>query len=207
MQGFPARLAAALAAALLTAGAALASPFDDLLKRVPDSANAVLYANIRALYSSPFGVSRNWQQKLQGSFQGGLTGLPPVAERVVIAQHIDPSSMQPAWRIELVQVGQEIKPEDVVRREAGTRDLVSGLPVVFSPRGSVFVFFNPRTLAEAIPPDRQKLSRWIRFCDHSTGPSVSPYLRGAAEESAAGAQAVFAVDLKDMFDPAGIGGG
>src|SRR4051812_11898820 len=113
MQGFPARFAAALAGILLTAGAGLASPFDDLLKRVPDSANAVLYANVRALYSSPYGVSHNWQQKLEGSFQGGLTGLPPVAERVVIAQHIDPSSMQPAWRIELVQVSQPIKPEDV----------------------------------------------------------------------------------------------
>src|SRR5207248_581774 len=84
-------------------------------------------------------------------------------ERVVIAQRLDPTSLQPAWRVELVQLGQEVKPDDVARREGGTKDQVRGLPVVVSPRGSFFVFFSPRVVAEACPADRQKLGRGLRL--------------------------------------------
>jgi hypothetical protein len=195
---------AAMAAALLAAGAAPAGPYDDLLRRVPEHANAVLFANVRALQSSPYGVNHSWARKLESDYQGGLTDLPPVAERVVIAQQLDPTSLQPAWRIELVQLGQEIKPDDVARREGGTKDAVRGVPVVASPRGCFFVFVAPRVVAEACPPDRQKLGRWLQFCEKSSRPVVSEYLRDAGEAAALGAQAVFAVDLKDMFDQPGV---
>jgi hypothetical protein len=195
--------AAAMTAVLLAAGAAPAGPYDELLKRVPDPANAVLFANVRALRSSPYGVNHSWARKLESNYQGGLTDLPPTAERAVIAQRLDPSTLQPAWRLELVQLGQEVKPDDVARSEGGTLDRVRGLPVVVSPRGSFFVFFSPRVAAEACPADRQKLGRWLQFCEKSRGPAVSDYLRQAAE-AAAGPEAVFAVDLKDMFDVPGL---
>jgi hypothetical protein len=205
MRGFRYRLVAALAAALLAAGTAPgASPFDDLLRRVPDSANFALFANIRALYNSPLGVQRNWAGLVQRNYAGGLTSLPPNAERLVVAQRLDPSTMQYSWRLELVQLSSPINAEDVARREQGTLEKIRGLSVVMSPRRSFFVQFAPQVVAEAHPADRQKLCRWLYFCERNEKPVVSEYLREAAASAVGGAQAVMAVDLKDMFDPAGV---
>jgi hypothetical protein len=205
MRGFHHRLGVAVAAALVAAGsAAAASPFDELLRHVPDTANSVMYVNVRAMYNSQLGRDRHWQQNIERNYMGGLNSLPPTAERAVVGQRIDPSTLQAAWRVELVQLTAPVSIADVARRVGGQEDKVAGHSVVLTPRGSFFVEFGPRLAGEGYPADRQKLGRWIRFCEHSTRPTVSPYLQQAAEEAGEGAQAVLAMDLQDVFDLPGI---
>jgi hypothetical protein len=203
MQPFSHRLAAALAVALLTATAAPAAPLDDMLRRIPDTANAVSLINVRALYGSPLGVSRNWQQRIQQNYAEGLSSLPPTVERVLVAQHIDPATMAHTYKITLLLMNQNVTPAQVASREGGALDQVGGLSVVLS-RGSYFIPFTPRLVAEAHPADRQRLARWLDFCQRNTKPVISPYLQEAVAGASFGAVAVMAVDLKDVFDPQGI---
>jgi hypothetical protein len=205
MRGFQHRLGAAVAAALVAAGtAAAASPFDELLRHVPEDANCVLFVNVRAIYSSQVGRDRHWHQNIDRCYNSGLCNLPPAADRVVVAQRTDPSTLQAAWRIELVQLDAPVNIADVARHVGGHEDKVADLDVVLSPRGSYFVAFNPRLAGEAYPADRQKLGRWIRFCEHSSRPVVSRYLQQAAEDAGEGAQAILAMDLQDVFDLPGV---
>jgi hypothetical protein len=203
MRGLHHRTALALGAALLAASASAAGPFDELLRRVPDSANAILYANVRALENSPVGRQKNWAEKVRKDFQGGLTNLPPTAERKVVAQRIDPRTLQADWRIELVQTNQPLQAERCAQRVGGSLDKLGGLTVILAPRGSYFVQFGTHVAAEAFPADRQKLSRWISYCEKATRPVVSQYLQEAALD-ANGTTIVFAVDLQDVFDLPGI---
>ncbi len=204
MRGFRHLPGLAVIATLLAAGLAAAAPYDDLLQRVPEQANSILFANVRALYNSALGRELNWHRKLESDYVGGLTNLPPQADRAVMAQRMDPTTLQAAWRIELVQLNMPITAADLARRVSGTMDQVGGFNVVASPRGSFFVEFSPRLFAEAYPADRQKLSRWLQFCQKNTRPVVSPYLLDSAADAGEGAQALLAIDLKDVFDMPGI---
>jgi hypothetical protein len=192
-----------VAAVLVAATAAPAAPLDDLLRRIPEHANAVLLVNVRAIYNSPLGTSRNWAQQAQENYVGGLTRLPAVVDQMLVAQHIDPNTLTHNWRLRMLRLNQDVTAEQIAQREAGTLDTIGGVPVVLS-RGSYFVHFNPRLVAETHPADRQKLSRWIKFCQTNDKVVITPYLLDAVAGAGLGAQAVFAIDLKDVFDPAGI---
>jgi hypothetical protein len=198
------RWAAALAAIPLLAAAAVASPFDDLLKRVPDTANAIMFANVHALQRSPLGQKSKWGEQSAQKFQAGISHLPPTAERLLVALHIDPHSLHYDWRIELVQMPGAVDCEGVCRREGGTREKIAGLNAVLSPRGSYFVQLQPSVFAEVHPADRQRVGRWVRFCQTNNAPVVSPYLRDAAEATGFSSSAVLAVDLRDLFNEEGL---
>ncbi len=203
MHGPMSRLVAAAVAACAASGFASASPFDDLLRRIPDHANAVLCVNTRAILNSPLGRKNDWSEECRRKYVAGLTDMPPATERMVVGLHFDPSTLQPTWRLEVVQLSKPVKPEGVARRLSSTVDTVEKVPVVLSPGRAYFVVFAPEVMAEACPPDRQKLGRWVRFCQENSRPVVTRYLQQAAED-ATGARAVFAIDLKDLFDPEGI---
>jgi hypothetical protein len=196
-------LAGALAVCLMATPGASAAPLDFMLNRIPDSANFVFMANVGAIQKSPLGVSRNWAQQSQQYYNGGLTSMPPIVDRVLIAQQIDPNTMHHVWKIKIALLNQDVTAEKLAARESGTLDKVGGLPVVLS-RGEYFVQFEPRIVAEAHPADRQKLARWLSFAQRNTKPVISQYLVDVVAGAGFGAQAVMAVDLKDVFDRQGI---
>src|SRR5215831_11299947 len=127
------RWAGAIAAFFVTAGTASCYPFEDLLKGVPNRANAVFLVNARGLQRSTLGINRNWAEKRRRDYLGGLVHLPPTVNRLLVGEQLDTTALQPSWRIALIELSEPITPAEILRRESGTQDTIGGLPVVISP--------------------------------------------------------------------------
>jgi hypothetical protein len=197
-------IAALFALALGAAGAGAASPFDDLLRRVPDQANAVLLLGIQAALKSPLGIKENWAQKHRLTFLGGLSGAAPGVVRMAVGAQLNPGTLQNTWEVALIQLERPTKASELVRVVSGAPDSMVGQQVVLSPRNAYFVPFEPRVIGMMRPADRQATARWIRTA-RSPGPlSLSPYLRDAVAAMPANAQGLMAIDLENVLDAAGL---
>jgi hypothetical protein len=204
MDRFHLRYPAAIAALFVTVGTASCYPFEDLLKGVPNRANAVFLVNVRAIQRSALGVNRNWAEKQRRNYLGGLTNLPPTVNRLVVGEQLDTTALHPSWRIALVDLSEPITPAELLRHESGTQDTIGGLPVVVSPRGRVFLFLSDKLIAECETVNRQEISRWLNAYKGRRQSNLSKYLTDAAEGMRPGAQVTLAFDLSDVFDLEGV---
>ncbi len=195
---------AAMAMFFVTAGTASCYPFEDLLKAIPNRANAVFLINLRAIQRSPMGINRNWAEKQRRDYLGGLTNLPSTVTRLIVGEQLDTTALQPSWRIALFDLSEPITPEEILRRESGSRDNIGGLPVVISPRGRVFLFLSSKLIAQFETVNRQDIARWLRTYKAQSRPNLSPYLKDAAEGMTPGSQAMLAFDLSEVFDLEGV---
>src|SRR5690349_19009409 len=65
--------------------AAAAEPMDDLLRRVPSDANAVLAIDVGRMYTSPIAVTHNWKKTHEKDYVSVAAGIPPSTKRIVVA--------------------------------------------------------------------------------------------------------------------------
>jgi hypothetical protein len=193
-----------IAAFFVTVQTAYCFPFEDLLKGVPNRANAVFMVNARGLQRSAMGINRNWAEKRRRDYLGGLVQLPPSVNRLLVGEQLDTTSLQPSWRIALIELSEPMTPAEILRRESGTQDTINGLPVVISPRGRVFLFLSNKLIAEFETVNRQDIARWLNAYKMRSQASVSKYLKDAAEEIRPGAQVTLAFDLSEVFDLEGV---
>lgn len=78
---------------LLLAGAIVIGPiaaargqqFDELAKRLPAGANAVVLLNVDKILSSPMGVVEGWKTKHEQRYSAGLSVIPPDALQAIFA--------------------------------------------------------------------------------------------------------------------------
>jgi hypothetical protein len=197
-------IALALLVSITGVTASAASPFDDLLTRVPPDANVIMVADIPAIQNSPFGAARKLAEKRLRDYRSGLTDIPPTARRAVIAEVFDYATLRPVWRMGIIEVSTPLTPDQVAKRQTGTLDTVGGLPVVVCPKGELFVFFSPTIIGEVTGIQRQELARWLRAGNSRKQPAISDYLRQAAESVGTDAQLVEAFDLDEVFHSAGL---
>lgn len=195
--------AAAVLAALLVPAACVAADFPDLLRRVPEQANALLLMDVQRLHNCPLGQKEGWAKHHERDYVSGVASLPPTAAKVVVAAHLDPGALEHTWKIGLMESTKDVTLEQLARGEAGTRDTVAGEPVLLSPRNAYFLSFGPRTKGMMHPANRQELARWVRSAKKGGGPAVSEYLREAARGVTA-APIVMALDMADVVDPQGV---
>src|SRR5262245_9729572 len=71
--------------------------FDDLLAKIPMSANAVVLLDAERLFASPIGVREGWKNKYEQSFAAGLVTMSPDTQRLVLAAQLDYEFMKPQW--------------------------------------------------------------------------------------------------------------
>jgi hypothetical protein len=187
--------------AILAAPCFGAEQFDQLLARVPESANALIFVNVPALHKSALGKKDHWDTQHQTSYLGGVTAIPPTVNRLVIAAQINARTLGKAWSVALAEMTKQVSMSEIAQHEGGTPDDVGGLPVVASPRDAYFVQFGPQTVGTMFPANRQELSRWIQFARQNSQPSVSTFLRDAAPTAYDPSQIVLAVDMTDLLDP------
>ena len=64
-------------------------PADELMRRVPPSANALLVIDAKALETTPLAVQQGWKQKLEAANAARPLMLPPEADRIVVAAQLD----------------------------------------------------------------------------------------------------------------------
>jgi 2-phospho-L-lactate guanylyltransferase (CobY/MobA/RfbA family) len=185
------------------AGAEFAqAQLNQLLTRVPNSANAIVVVHADAVLSTPMAKNGNWQQERRRASQAGLVTVPPTTEWFVIAAEMDYEYMQPLWEIAAAYMTRPPAMKEVAQRTGGRLDRLAGTDAVERPNDSYVVSFGPRVVGAMSPANRQHVIRWVRESRSRKQPDLSPYLATAAEAaSRPNNQIVVAFDLADLLAP------
>ncbi len=181
---WPIGLAAGLALVMATAAPSRAQHPEliELLRRVPDSTNALVIVKANELFDAPLALREQWRERRHDA-----PSVAPDATRdadyVVFASRMNlVGGLERAWEIGLAHLAAPTTPQAIVRAEGGTLDELGGKPLIWSPRKAFIVPFAPRVVAMAFFDDRQAVARWIASTEGRTDLPLSPYLAKVAEK-------------------------
>lgn len=173
-----------------------ADEFQELVRLVPRSANAIVLLNVEKAKDSPMGLRENWKANIEKAFEAGMIRVPPQATRFVLASQIDLEFMEPLWEAAIVDLDRKLSLKQIAKRRGGVLDTIENLPALALPNDTYFVKFGPKTLGAMGPANRQVVARWIRDVRKPSPPPLSAYLQQAAVFSDdTGSQIIMAVDL------------
>jgi hypothetical protein len=170
------------------------SPYKDLLRRLPDSTNALVVANVPALRQA-LGVAPG--TTLMAS------DFPIAANQFVMGAQLDLGERRHLWSIAMCQLARKMPMQDVAKAENEPVDDVAGYSVVASQRNGYFVELGPELFGAGSPANRQQLKRWLSYQKTNQLAALSPYLLQAANPSDP-ALVVMAVDLADSLCPTAV---
>jgi hypothetical protein len=182
---------------LAATGRAQDSPYQDLLRRLPDSTNVLVVADIPALRNA-LGVAPG--STLMAADVGSF---PVMAGKFVMGAQIDLSERKHLWSIAMAQLTGKMTIQDVATAEGEPVDQFAGYSIVPTPRNAYFVEVGKDILAVRTPADRQQLKRWLGYQKNNPLVALPPYLLQAANP-AKPALAVMAISLEDSLDPAAL---
>src|SRR5262245_58491549 len=194
--------AIATIAMAIGSAATAAEPFADMLKRVPDNANTLIMVDLAALRASPMGVKQGWEKQNERDFYGGISGIPPAVQQLLVASYLDPSTLSKSWDVTLAQLDTAATPVALARREGGSVDPTNP-ELVASSRNAFFTVFEPKLVGARCPANRQEMVRWQRFAAKNDRPVVTDYLQQVVKDSA-GKHIVLAIDITDVLDAPGV---
>jgi hypothetical protein len=190
---------AVLLAALLVPPPARAQ-FRELVDRLPRTANAIVILNMEKAKNSPLGKAEGWSVKVGQAFEAGISRVPRVATRFVLAAELDFQTMQPTWEVALMDTAQPLSQDEIIKQRRGIPDVVEKLPAVAMANNVILVQFAPTTFGAMGPANRQAVVRWVREVQSKSRQPLSPYLEKAAGYSDdAGTEIIMAVDLDGVF--------
>lgn len=171
--------------------------FQEMVKQLPRSANAVVLLNMEKAKQSPMGVREGWSANLEKAFQAGLVRVPPQATRFVLAAEIDLEFMEPAWEAAILDSDTDISMDEIAKNRGGVLDTIEGLPAVVLPNDTYVLQLGPRTLGAMGPGKRQAVVRWIRESRDTSLPRLPGYLDKLASYSdTAGSEIIMGIDLQ-----------
>lgn len=177
--------------------------FDDLLYRIPASANALMVIDVKAVHSSPLAVKEGWASQHEASYVNKPLILPPESDRLVLASQMNPNrDFAQAWEGAVMSLTESLSMRSIARAEGGYVDEIGGLPAAWTPSDAYFVSFDSKTLGVMHPAHRQAISRWAEYSKQNRTVNVSSYLKEAAGMvDGRTTQIVMAIDLKDVVQP------
>ncbi len=200
----PQLIACSVAVICLAIHVATASAqFQDLVKRIPATANTIVIFNVEKILASPLAIKEDWRQKQQQAFASGMVLLPPQATHAVLASQLDLEFMHPIWEVAVLDLNTDASIEAIAKRRNGVVDEVAGVPAVALPDDTYLVEFSPRTVGRMAPANRQSVARWVRQSQTNAEVSLSPYITEAvryAEE--VGTEIIMGMDLQDAITAA-----
>jgi hypothetical protein len=177
-----------------------ADEFQDLVNKIPRSANAVVLLNMDKAKASPMGLKEKWSEKIEQAFEDGLVRVPAQARRFVLASQIDFEFMQPLWESAVIELDQDLSSTEMNKMRRGTLETIEGLPAIARPNDTYLVKLAPKLVGAMGPANRQAVVRWIRDTRKPLPPPLSPYLQKAAVYSdKAGSEIIMAIDLDGVF--------
>jgi hypothetical protein len=174
-----------------------ADPVNDLLVRIPPSANAVAVVDVEGLFKSKLGVKERWNGRYLTDYANGLVPFPPSVQKAVLAAKIDPDTISADWELGVVRLKSPFAMKKLAEKEAVTLERVEGLPLVATERRTCFVELRPQTLAVTNHQNRQDVARWLRGTRDATKPLISEYLLEAVTDPQG--QYHLALDLQDVL--------
>lgn len=178
----------------------------ELLRFVPDDANAIAIVRLQELVDSPVGRDEDWQTSRTANYLEGSVTLPPWVTTLVRASHVRPGVPGGEWSVGLLTLPRTFELEGLASREASSVQTISGHKAVWSQRrNGYFVELVPavlgklRVLGIVSPATRQDVVQWIDFASQTEAPVLRPYLAQAADPELG--EVVIAMDLSNLFDP------
>lgn len=189
-----------VAAALIPA----ADPTNELLLRVPSSANAVAVVDVEGLFKSKLGVKEGWSRRDYTDYASGLVAFPPTVQTAVLASKIDPDTISADWELGVVRLKQPFAMKKLAEKESAPLEKLEGYSLVATERRTSFVELRAQTVAVTNHQNRQDVARWLRDTRDLTRPTISEYLLEAVTGSKG--QYHLALDLQDVvqFDDAKV---
>jgi hypothetical protein len=177
-----------------------ADEFQDLVRQIPRSANAIILLNMEKAKSSPLGLKEGWKEKVEEAFTAGLVPVPPQATRFVLSSQIDYEFKEPLWEAAVIDLDAELSMDQIAKLRGGTPDRIEGLAALARPNDTYIVQLGPKRIAAMGPGNRQTVVRWIREVRKPSPPPLSPYLQKAALYSdESGSQIIMALDLEGVM--------
>lgn len=176
---------------------------DELLNRIPNTANAIMVIDVEATLASPLAKKQGWQAKFSQEIANRPLMLPSEASRVVVASELDfGSAFTPRWELAMMKTPQPLAARDIARAEGGYAETIEGRPAVWAPSDAYFVSLEAQVLGAVHPADRQWVARWVRSVNlERTSPVISYFLQQSAEKAGKTSPIVLAIDLKDALVP------
>jgi hypothetical protein len=193
-------VAAFLIMPLLLSGRPLAAQFEELVAKVPETANAIVLLDAQKLLASPLAKREGWADKYEQAFAAGLVTISPDTRRMILASQLDYEYMKPHWELALADFAAERKVAEIARRTKGTLDQIGELPVVVLSDDSYCVQLAPAQLGVLAPANRQSVARWVSSVASKKEAGLSPYLQATLVASQT-SQIVVAFDLQDAIPP------
>ena len=189
----------ALAMALLLANAAAAADFSELINRVPASANMIVLIDVVQLNKArpPAAVRR-------ASGDDDAFNIPDGSRAMVLAAEFDFNGLRPLWEVAMATFDREPSFNRLAKEKNVTLEKIEGQPAVPVSHDEYVVRLSGRIAGRAYPASRQRLARWIRFCNRNKEPAFSSYLQGATDVASFDAPIVIATDLDGVFAKAGL---
>jgi len=182
---------------LLPACRADNSPYQDLLRRLPDSTNVLVVVDVPALRSA-LDVAPG-----TSLVAADVSSLPVMAKKFVMGAKIDLSERKHVWSIAMAQLSGKMPIQDIAKTENEQVDQFAGYSVVPTPRGGYFVEVAKDVLGVRSPGDRQELKRWLTYQKSNPVVGLPPYLLQAANPETP-AIAIMAISLEDSLEPGAV---
>ena len=188
----------ALAASLSHA----ADTTNDLLVRIPPSANAVAVVDVEGLFKSKLGLKQSWSRSYYTDYANGLVAFPPTVQTSVLAAKINPDTISADWELGVVKLKQQFSMKKLAEKESAPLEKLEGHSLIATERQTCFVELKPQTLAVTNHQNRQDVARWLRGTRNVATPTISDYLLEAVTDPKG--QYHLALDLQDVlqFDDA-----
>jgi hypothetical protein len=194
-----------LTVALCLAHQAAVAQFEELVKRVPTTTNAIILVNNDKVLESPAAKAGDWKNKVAEAQKAGLTILNPHAKQTIMAMELDLDYMAPLWQAALANWDSIPDMAAIAKRTRGNLDNIGGVAGVQLPQDAYVVRFHSQLIGFMSPANRQSVGRWIRDAEGRTEVEVSTYLKEAysfAQDG--GTPVIMALDLNDVVTLPGV---
>jgi hypothetical protein len=174
--------------------------FEQLVNKVPSSANAIVFLNVEKIMMSPVALKENWKTEHRKTYQAGLTFLPPNSQVSVLAAQMNFDSMIPHWSMAAMALDHVPALPSIALAAGGRMDQFGKYAAVALKGDAYLIQFAPQIVAAIGPASRQGVARWVREVDAGSEGNLTSYLQEAFRfANEAGTPIVMAVDLQDVI--------
>ncbi len=105
--------------------------YGELLKRVPDGANAMMLVDVDGLLNSKLGLRERWRDDYLKAQSRGML-FPGNVSKMLVTSQYDLRESTETWQITLAQMAQGASLGGIQKRENGFSDQIGDVPVVWS---------------------------------------------------------------------------
>ena len=171
------RLSLSFLSVLVMSAPCVASDFNDLTRKVPQGANAVMAIDVAKTLASPLAKKEGWDRKLTDGGSDRPLYLPPEADKLLSAAQIDITrNFSKSWSVSLFGLTESVPIGVVARLEGGYVDKIDDVDVAWLPSDAYVMKTSDTTLVMQSPANRQAAARWISSQKNSEAMGISDYL-------------------------------